>query len=71
MDHVQRPSAHLGYVQTIATGGYFAVCPSCGVLLTPDRATREEAHQDVAHHVENVTAAYIRATQHLFDRPRT
>jgi hypothetical protein len=38
-----RPSRHMGYVQLIrgGEGGYFAVCPSCGSLKTPDRADRD------------------------------
>jgi hypothetical protein len=57
------PSQHLGYVQLIrgGEGGYFAVCPSCGSLKTPDRATHDEAHADVVAHVEDMTRSYIAA----------
>jgi hypothetical protein len=64
---VERPTSHIGYVQTVQRGGYFAVCPRCGVLQTPNRATIEEVKQDLAHHIEDVTAAYIAATRHLYE----
>lgn len=38
------------YVQTIQTGGYFAVCCWCGMLWTPDRTTEAEAQADCDEH---------------------
>ncbi len=63
VNRVQRPSQHVGYVQHIATGGYFAVCPSCGMLPTPNRVLQSEAMRDIEQHVEEITASYIKATQ--------
>lgn len=46
------PRFHQGYVQTIGDPprGFFAVCPTCGPDLFPDRDTRDAAQADVESH---------------------
>lgn len=41
--------AHQPYVQRVAVGGFFAVCPSCS-WMGPDRPTEPQAEADGAAH---------------------